>query len=121
MPSSNTISGAHVVVYSTDPEADRGFFRRVLNFPNVDAGEGWLIFALPPAELGVHPAKKDRASDLYLLCDDLKGTMKFLKAKKIKCSAPSEQSWGIVTTVTLPSGGKMGLYQPKHDLAPHRG
>jgi hypothetical protein len=111
------ISGAHAIIFSTDAEADREFFRKVLKFPHVDAGDGWLIFALPPAELAVHPAKKNGSHEIYLLCDDLKATVRTLKQKKVRCSSPSEQSWGTIVRVTLPSGSKIGLYQPKHPLA----
>jgi catechol 2,3-dioxygenase-like lactoylglutathione lyase family enzyme len=111
------ISGAHAIVYSKDAEADREFFRDVLKFRHVDAGDGWLIFALPPAELAVHPAKENGSHELYLTCDDLKATIKALKQKHVKCSAPSEQEWGTIVKVGLPGGGKLGLYQPKHPLA----
>jgi catechol 2,3-dioxygenase-like lactoylglutathione lyase family enzyme len=112
------ISGAHVMIFSKDAEADREFFRKVLKFPHVDAGDGWLIFALPPAELAVHPSEENGSHELYLLCDDLKSTVKVLKQKKVRCSAPVEHEWGTMVTVKLPGGGKLGLYQPKHALAP---
>jgi hypothetical protein len=111
------ISGAHAVIYSTNAEADRKFFRNVLKFPHVDAGDGWLIFALPPAELAVHPAEENGLHELYLMCDDLKATIKELKRKKVKCSTPAEQEWGTIVRVKLPGGGEFGLYQPKHPLA----
>jgi predicted enzyme related to lactoylglutathione lyase len=111
------VSGAHAIVYSTDAEADRAFFRDVLGFPHVDVGGGWLIFALPPAEVAVHPAEANGDHELYLTCDDLKATLKALKAKKVKVSAPRELDWGILVQVTLPGGGEIGLYQPKHPLA----
>jgi len=111
------ISGAHVIIFSKNAESDRKFFRDTLNLPHVDAGEGWLIFALPPAELAVHPAEKNGPHELYLLCDDLKATLKELRKKKIACSAPAEQSWGKIVEMTLPGGGRLGLYQPKHPLA----
>jgi catechol 2,3-dioxygenase-like lactoylglutathione lyase family enzyme len=113
------ISGAHVVLYSTNVQADRKFFRDVLKFPFVDAGDGWLIFALPPTELAVHPSKKGDPNGFFLMCDDLKATIKALKQKRVKCSNSNEQQWGTVSTVTLPSGKEIGLYQPKHKLA-HR-
>jgi catechol 2,3-dioxygenase-like lactoylglutathione lyase family enzyme len=112
------ISGAHVILYSTDVEADREFFRDVLKFPHVDAGEGWLIFALPPAELAVHPAN-EAAHELYLMCDDLKTTLRGLKERKAKFSAPAERDWGTIVMVSLPGGSKLGIYQPKHPVA-HR-
>jgi len=111
------ISGAHVILYSKDAEADREFFRNVLKFPHVDAGLGWLIFALPPAEVAVHPAEENGSHELYLLCDDLKATVNALRQKKVKCSAPAEREWGEIATVSLPSGATLGLYQPKHPLA----
>jgi len=111
------ISGAHAIIYSTNAEADRSFFRNVLKFPYVNAGDGWLIFALPPAELAVHPAKKNGSHELYLMCDDIKATIKELKQKGVKCSAPADQEWGTVVRVNLPGGGDIGLYQPKHPLA----
>ena len=113
------ISGAHVVIYSTDAEADRRFFRDVLKFRHVDAGEDWLIFALPPAEVAVHPADENGEHVLYLMCDDLGATIKSLNAKKVKCSVPNEERWGTISTIKLPGGGKLGLYQPKHPLAHH--
>jgi hypothetical protein len=112
------ISGAHVIVYSEDAEADRDFFRKVLKFASVDAGEGWLIFALPPAELAVHPSEENGSHELYLTCEDLKTTVKVLKQKKVRCSTPVEHEWGTIVTVILPGGGEIGLYQPKHALAP---
>lgn len=113
------ITGAHVIIYSEDAEADRNFFRKVLKFPHVDAGEGWLIFALPPAELAVHPAEENGAHELYLLCDDVRATVKAIKQKKVRCSAPVERGWGTIAMLTLPGGGKLGLYEPTHPLAPH--
>jgi catechol 2,3-dioxygenase-like lactoylglutathione lyase family enzyme len=111
------ISGAHFMLFSKDAEADREFFRKVLKFPHVDAGDGWLIFALPPAEVAVHPAEDNGPHELYLLCDDLRATVKALREKKVRCSAPVERDWGTVTRVRLPGGGELGLYQPKHPLA----
>ena len=111
------ITGAHIIVYSKDPEADRAFFRDVLNFSSVDAGHGWLIFALPPAEAAFHPSEKNDLHELYFMCDDLKATMESLQAKKVKCGAVNEERWGSLTTIALPGGGKIGLYQPKHPTA----
>ena len=114
------ITGAHAILYSADAEADRAFLRDVLEFPHVDAGHGWLIFALPPSEVAIHPDEEGGgAHELYLTCDDLKATIKTLKAKKVKCGEVTEQRWGTLTHIQLPSGGKLGLYQPKHPLAPH--
>ena len=111
------INGAHIIVYSKDPESDRAFFRDILGFPAVDAGHGWLIFALPPAEAAFHPAEKDEAHELFFMCDDLKATMESLKVKKVKCGSVKEERWGNLTTISLPGGGKIGLYQPKHPTA----
>jgi len=114
------ISGAHVILFSTNAEADREFLRTVLKFPYVDAGEGWLIFALPPSELAVHPAETSGPHELYLMCDDIQATIKALKQKKVKCSVPKDRGWGTLATIRLPGGGKLGLYQPNHPLAHHR-
>ncbi len=111
------INGAHVIVYSKDPDSDRIFFRDVLKFPNVDAGHGWLIFALPPAEAAFHPADENDKHELYFLCDNLEATLKSLKGDKVNCGDVKEERWGSVTTITLPGGGKIGLYQPKHPTA----
>jgi len=111
------INGAHVIVYSQDAEADRKFFRDVLDFPAVDAGHGWLIFALPPAEAAFHPDDKNEKHELYFMCDDLKSTMASLRAKKVECGPVREERWGSVTAIALPGGGKLGLYQPKHPTA----
>ena len=111
------ISGAHVIVYSKDAEADRAFFRDVLGFPSVDAGHGWLIFALPPAEAAFHPAEENDRHELYFMCDDLKGEMSALKKKGVACSDIHNERWGSITKISLPGGGTMGLYQPKHPTA----
>jgi hypothetical protein len=113
------ISGAHIVLYSEDAEADREFFRKILKLPHVNAGEGWLIFALPPTEVAVHPAEENGSHELYLMCDDLNATIKTLKEKKVKCSPPVDEGWGVLAMVKLPGGGELGLYQPKHPLAHH--
>jgi catechol 2,3-dioxygenase-like lactoylglutathione lyase family enzyme len=107
------IFGAHVIVYSRDAEADRAFFRDVLGFESVDAGHGWLIFALPPAELAVHPAEAD-GHELYLMCADLQAEIRALQAKGVRCSQVEEARWGSVTRIRLPGGGDVGLYQPNH-------
>ena len=111
------ITGAHVIVYSKRPEADRAFFRDVLKFSSVDAGHGWLIFALPPAEAAFHPSEKNNVHELYFMCDDLKETMKFFKESKVKCGAVKRLRWGNLTEITLPGGGRIGLYEPKHPTA----
>jgi catechol 2,3-dioxygenase-like lactoylglutathione lyase family enzyme len=111
------IFGAHVIIYSTDAAADRVFFRDVLGYPSVDAGHGWLIFALPPAELAVHPAEGDGGHELYLMCDDLQAEMAALLEKGVRCSDVEEARWGSVTKFQLPGGSEVGLYQPKHPTA----
>jgi catechol 2,3-dioxygenase-like lactoylglutathione lyase family enzyme len=111
------ISGAHVIVYSKDAEVDRAFLRDVLGFKSVDAGHGWLIFALPPAEVAFHPSDENGVHELYFLCDDLKAEMASLAKNRIKCSKVQEERWGSITKVQLPGGGKIGLYQPKHPTA----
>jgi catechol 2,3-dioxygenase-like lactoylglutathione lyase family enzyme len=111
------IFGAHVIVYSKDADADRAFFRDVLGFPSVDAGHGWLIFALPPAEAAIHPADENGRHELYLMCDDLKAQISTLKEKGVVCSELHEERWGSITRIRLPGGGEVGLYQPKHPTA----
>ncbi len=118
------INGAHILLYSPNAEADRAFFRDVLKYRHVDAGHGWLIFKLPPAELAVHPAEHPAhpghamlGASLYLMCKDLKATMRTLKAAKIECTPVAEERWGMRTTIKLPSGGEIGLYQPTHKTA----
>jgi catechol 2,3-dioxygenase-like lactoylglutathione lyase family enzyme len=121
------IFGAHVLLYSRDPEADRTFFRDVLQLENVDVGGGWLIFALPPAEIAVHPGDGSFAQNhgghsmigalVYLMCDDVRETVNSLKAKHVVCGDIHQESWGITTSVRLPSGGEVGLYQPLHQTA----
>lgn len=108
------IHGAHVVLYSTNAEADRAFFRDVLHYPFVDAGHGWLIFALPPAELAVHPAETGDRRELYLMCDDLTAAIRMLEDQGVECSEVEQARWGSVTKVRLPGGGEIGLYQPDH-------
>src|SRR5579863_176772 len=98
------ISGAHIVVHSKDAEGDRAFFRDVLGLKTVDAGHGWLIFALPPAEAAFHPGDNDR-HELYLMCDDLKAEMSALAGKGVVCSAVHNERWGSITHITLPGGG----------------
>ncbi len=111
------ISGTHVVIYTEDAEADRAFFRDVLGFKSVDAGRGWLIFALPPAEAAFHPAEENAGHEFYLMCDDLKAEMASLAKKSVQFSAVEEARWGSITRIQLPSGGQVGLYQPKHPTA----
>lgn len=108
------IHGAHVILYSKNAEADRAFFRDILEYDSVDAGGGWLIFALPPAEVAVHPSDGAEKHELYLMCDDVDEFIETMKSKKVRCSAVHEERWGLLTSVTLPGGGKIGVYQPLH-------
>src|SRR5258705_2857931 len=103
------IFGAHVIIYSKDAEADRAFFRDVLRFKSVDAGHGWLIFALPPAEAAVHPAEGDAAHELYLMCDNVEAEIATLKAKGVACSEVQKAPLGVVTQIALPDGCQIGL------------
>jgi catechol 2,3-dioxygenase-like lactoylglutathione lyase family enzyme len=111
------IFGAHVIVYSKDGDADRRFLRDVLGFSSVDAGHGWLIFALPPGEIAVHPAEENGKHELYFMCDDLKAEMAALAAKGVKCSEVHKERWGSITRIGLPGGGQIGLYEPRHPVA----
>lgn len=119
------ISGAHAIVYSKDAEADRAFLRDVLGLPQVDAGDGWLIFGLPPAEVAVHPSRKNDEHELYLMCDDIRAFVTAMKRRTIACDAVSDQGWGLLSAVALPGGGKLGVYEPRHprpfqSIAPRR-
>jgi len=109
------IIGAHTIIFSTKPEADRAFIRDVLHLPYVDAGDGWLIFALPPAELAVHPYKRNNLHRIYLMCDDIGQFLQEMKEHRIACEDVTTAEWGQQTTITLPGGGKLGVYQPLHD------
>jgi hypothetical protein len=107
------LNGAHAIIYSTDAEADRAFFRDVLKLASVDGGGGFLIFGLPPAELGVHPGDNGR-HELYLMCDDVAAFIGELKKRNIACGEVHDEGWGLLTQMALPSGGKLGVYQPRH-------
>jgi len=123
------IIGAHVLLYSANPEAVRAFFRDILGFPSVDVGEGWLIFALPKSEAALHPMEDSSNQQvlhgghsllgavLYLMCDDLPSYLKSLQSKNVRSTEITEEPWGIRTTLRLPSGGEIGLYQPTHPTA----
>lgn len=108
------INGAHFVVYTTDPEADRAFFSNTLGFASVDAGHGWLIFALPAAESAFHPAEENNRHELYFMCDDLKAEITTLRSKGAECGEVIEARWGTITKIRLPGGGEIGLYEPRH-------
>ncbi|MGA2547775.1 MAG: extradiol dioxygenase [Rectinemataceae bacterium] len=108
------ITGAHSIIYSTNPEADRAFFRDILKLTNVDVGDGWLIFGLPPAELAVHPFDKNDLHEFYLICDDIKAFVAEMGRHEVHCSPVRDERWGLLTKVTLPGGGKLGVYEPRH-------
>jgi hypothetical protein len=108
------INGAHVIIQSKEPEADRAFFRDVLGLTHVDVGGGWLIFALPPAEVAVHPSDKDGVHEFYLMCEDVSALVDQLSAGGIDCGPIEDQGWGLLTSVTLPGGGSLGIYEPRH-------
>ena len=112
------ITGAHVIIYSTDAEADRTFIRDVLGYRHVDSGGGWLIFALPPAEVAVHPTDGPSTHEMYLMCDDVHATVADLEAKGVQLSGfVSDEGWGLLTGIRLPGGGELGLYEPRHPTA----
>ena len=108
------ITGAHSILYSKKPEADRAFLRDVLKLPNVDVGAGWLIFGLPPAEVAVHPSDENDVHEFYLMCDDVEEFLAEMSRRGIVCGPVHNQGWGLLTQVTLPGGGKLGVYQPRH-------
>jgi catechol 2,3-dioxygenase-like lactoylglutathione lyase family enzyme len=112
------ITGAHAIVYSTDPDADRAFLADVLGFPHVDAGGGWLIFRLPPAEVAVHPSDESGVHELYLMTDDIAALVAAMRDRGVETSPIADQRWGLLTHVTLPGGGKLGIYEPRHASPP---
>ena len=112
------VSGVHCLVYASEPEAVRAIFRDVFGWDHVDAGDGWLIFKLPPAELGVHPAKPGHTHQISLMCDDLENMMAELRARGIEFRGePSDEGYGIVVAMVLPGGAEMDLYEPRHPTA----
>lgn len=115
------INGLHAVIFSENPDADRTFFRDVLKLPNVDVGDGWLIFGMPPAEVAVHPSDSKDRHELYLMCDDIDGFVESVKAHNIECGPISDEGWGLLAQIQLPGGGKLGVYQPRHDRPDHVG
>ncbi len=108
------INGMHAIIYSAKPGADRDFFQDILKLTHVDVGEGWLIFGLPPAEIAVHPAEKSGAQEIYLMCENIRSFVKEMSGQNIKHSPVSDQGYGLFTKITLPGGGKLGVYQPRH-------
>jgi hypothetical protein len=108
------IRGAHVVLYSKNAQADREFFRDVLHYPFADAGHDWLIFALPPAEVAVHPSDTDGVQELFLMCDDVEQFIAEMAERGVSCSAVQAERWGLITRLSLPGGGTLGVYEPRH-------
>ena len=111
------ITGMHAIIYSRDADADRAFFRDALGFSSVDGGGGWLIFASPPAEIALHPAELNDRHEVFLMCSDVDAEVAELAKKGIACGPISDEGWGRLTTIALPGGGKLGLYEPRHALA----
>lgn len=123
------LNGTHIVFYSTNADADRAFLRDILGFASVDAGHGWLIFAMPPSEAAIHPATHSAAraaggpmlsAEVYWMCDDVRAVVRTLAEKKVKCPPVEKERWGLRTSIPLPSGGHIGLYQPTHPTALHQ-
>lgn len=108
------VIGAHSILYSKDAEADRAFLRDILKFPNVDVGHGWLIFGLPPSEIAIHPGEQGDTQEFYFMVDDLAAFIEGMDRLGRPCTPVSDQRWGSLTTLELPSGAKVGVYQPKH-------
>ncbi|MBL7762095.1 MAG: hypothetical protein JNL23_01590 [Chitinophagaceae bacterium] len=108
------ITGVHTIIYSKNAEADKAFFRDVLKLTNVDVGHGWLIFGLPPSELAVHPSSDSEHHEIYLMCEDINIFVQQMSEQKVACSEIQNQGWGLLTELTLPGGGKLGVYQPRH-------
>lgn len=108
------ILGAHAILYSKNADADRAFLRDVIGLTHVDAGEGWLIFGLPPSEVGVHPGARNDVHELYLMCDDVEAFVAAMASAGVQCSAVQSMGWGRLTHIRLPGGGKLGVYEPRH-------
>ena len=108
------IVGAHSIIYSKNVEADRAFLKDVLGLPHVDVGDGWLIFGLPPAEVAIHPAEENDVHEFYLMCGDVSALSSAMATKGIDCSPVQDYGWGLMMHVTLPGGGKLGVYQARH-------
>ena len=108
-------NGAHAIIYSKQPDLDRAFLRDVIGLPYVDVGDGWLIFGLPPAEVAIHPSEQNNIHELYFMCDDLETFIAAMQKRQVPCSPILELGWGLLTNVTLPGGGMLGVYQPRHE------
>ena len=111
------ITGAHTIIYSRNADADRAFLKDVLGFPHVDVGHGWLIFGLPPSEVAIHPAGED-SHELYLMTDDVAALVAAMEAKGLVCDPLTQQPWGLLTSVAMPGGSKLGIYEPRHARPP---
>jgi hypothetical protein len=111
------INGAHVILYTSDPEADRAFIRDKLDFPGIDIGGGWIVAKLPPAEVAVHPTDEGPKHELYLMCDDIEQLRADLAGKGVECSDASDEGWGLLASIKLPSGADLGIYEPRHPVA----
>ena len=109
------ISGAHAIIYSQDADADRAFFRDVLGLGNIDLGGGWLVFALPPSEIAFHPSETSNKHEIYLMCEDIASFSSRVSAHGVKCTEVKDEGWGLLSSVTLPGGGVIGVYEPKHE------
>ncbi len=108
------MNGAHVIVYSADADADRAFLRDVLELPHVDVGHGWLIFGLPPSEVAVHPSDRNAVHEFYLMCDDIEAFVAKMKERDVACGPVQDRGWGLLSELSLPGGGKLGVYEPRH-------
>jgi hypothetical protein len=108
------ITGAHSIIYSKKPEEDRAFLRDVLQLTNVDVGDGWLIFGLPPSEVAVHPSDENNVHEFYFMCADIKSFVSEMEKVRIKCEPVEDMGWGLLSKLTLPGGGHLGVYQPRH-------
>jgi len=112
------INGGHVIIYSTDSEADRAFLRDVLELPSVDVGDGWLIFGLPPSEVAVHPSDNNGVQEFFLMCADIQAFVTAMNERDIDCEAVEDHGWGLLSRLTLPGGGKLKVYEPRHERPP---
>ena len=110
------ISAVHTVIFSKDAEADRKFFKEVLKFDHVDVGGGWLIFALPPTELAVHPDQAGNKHEIYLMCESIEQFISQMQSSGVECSDIQDEGWGLLTAITLPGGSELGVYEPKHEV-----
>src|SRR5215471_18451428 len=108
------ITGAHSIIYSAKADADRAFFRDILGLDHVDVGGGWLIFGLPPAEVAIHPSEENDVHEFYLMCDDVEAFLDAMSKHHVVCSPIQDMRWGRLTNVSLPGGGKLGVYEPRH-------